>query len=287
MKRFIAILATILISLLSVSCTDKVSNPPVDDGVFAVNDTVWLEYGEKKILQPGNLEIGFDRVIEDSRCPRFYVCLQPGQGIIRLWIKRSGMDTIFFNVGLIGDNFLSNERLRIPADTLGHRFSVLGLYPYPVGPDPIPSEDYMAQIEIKEFVSLISKIDTVLLTDRPPDSIELDPFELITIFIRDDTLTLRINYSGGCEEHDFELYMSPSVFAESNPVQADLYLRHDANGDACRAYIQQDLIFDLRSVGRRYYELYGHLDPIQINVHLYKNEFGSDISKLYYPIDSL
>ena len=287
MKRITAISAIGLFSILLVSCVDKTSNPPIDDGVIAVNDTVWLEYGEKKTLQPGNLEIGFDQVIEETRCPYEYICREMGQGIIRLWLKRPGMDTVFINVGIKGFHFFPNEQLYIPADTLDLRFLMLGLYPYPVNMEPIPQANYAAQIEITQFINRISQVEKVIITDIPPDSIELDPFELSAIHIQGDTLKLRINYSGGCEEHDFAMYMSPSTFAESYPAQADLYLGHNANDDVCRAYIQRDLAFDLSPIGVKYYEFYGGLDTIRIFVHYYKNEFGNGLSGYYYPVDSL
>jgi len=50
-------------------------------------------------------------------------------------------------------------------------------------------------------------------------------------------LVMSIGYSGGCEEHDFAMY----VITE-NP---DLMLYHNANNDACEAFLHTILNFDL------------------------------------------
>lgn len=109
----------------------------------------------------------------------------------------------------------------------------------------------------------------VRISDTPPREIRLDPFSLRAATIRGNTLTIELEHGGGCAEHDYELFMSPSVFLESFPVQADLHLRHNANGDLCRALIRKELTFDLTPIG----ELHGHPnDPIILNVHDYYTE---------------
>ena len=48
----------------------------------------------------------------------------------------------------------------------------------------------------------------------------------------------------GCTDHDFTSCWNQS-FAESNPVQAWLWIDHEAYGDVCLAYIETTLSFDL------------------------------------------
>ena len=38
------------------------------------------------------------------------------------------------------------------------------------------------------------------------------------------------------------------TFLESNPVQVELVLTHDANGDSCEAWLSQVVVFDLKSI---------------------------------------
>ena len=86
------------------------------------------------------------------------------------------------------------------------------------------------------------------ITDVPADSLRLDNFDLKAISLNADTLFIEIAHGGGCQQHDYTLFMSASVFAESFPVQASLYLQHNANGDLCKALLQQKICFDLRPV---------------------------------------
>ena len=73
--------------------------------------------------------------------------------------------------------------------------------------------------------------------------------------IEDDTLTLTVSYSGGCEHHDFALVTS-GLFLESYPVQLAVAVAHDANGDRCEAYLTTEYEFDLTPIKTLYQEAY-------------------------------
>ena len=68
-----------------------------------------------------------------------------------------------------------------------------------------------------------------------------------TIFIKGDTLSVLINYSGGCKDHSFELYTNGN-YAKSLPPQLSLCLRHTNNGDGCRKLIMQELKFNINNL---------------------------------------
>lgn len=76
---------------------------------------------------------------------------------------------------------------------------------------------------------------------------ETDDYNLDTMWMVKDTLFLKVQYSGGCEDHEFEL-MSNGAYAKSMPPQMTLHLEHDANNDMCRAMITEELKFDLTPV---------------------------------------
>lgn len=67
-----------------------------------------------------------------------------------------------------------------------------------------------------------------------------DMFSIDTAYIHGDTLIMSIGYSGGCEEHEFAMY----VLTE-NP---DLMLYHNANDDACEAYLTSRLYINLTTL---------------------------------------
>ena len=66
-------------------------------------------------------------------------------------------------------------------------------------------------------------------------------------YVGDDTLEIDVGYSGGCETHEWTLCWD-GQFMESDPVQVDLDLRHEANDDMCEAGIQETLSFDLQEL---------------------------------------
>ena len=73
--------------------------------------------------------------------------------------------------------------------------------------------------------------------------------------IRDNTLTITMSYSGGCEDHDFTL-VAADAFMESYPVQLAVSVAHDAHGDRCRAYLTETYGFNLTPVKTLYQEAY-------------------------------
>jgi hypothetical protein len=71
------------------------------------------------------------------------------------------------------------------------------------------------------------------------------PLDVMQAAILGDSLVVKVAYSGGCATHAFELVAAgPQV--RSLPPKQPLMIAHDANGDACRARIEETLAFDLR-----------------------------------------
>lgn len=87
------------------------------------------------------------------------------------------------------------------------------------------------------------------------DRFGTDEFALNSATITDDTLTVSVSYSGGCETHQFTLVASES-FLESFPVQLHVYIAHNANGDTCEAYPTEKYQFDLTPIKNMYQEAY-------------------------------
>lgn len=73
--------------------------------------------------------------------------------------------------------------------------------------------------------------------------------------ITGDVLTLNVSYSGGCESHDFTLITS-GVFLESNPVQLQTVLAHNANGDSCERWVTETYHFNVSALKARYQKAY-------------------------------
>jgi len=87
----------------------------------------------------------------------------------------------------------------------------------------------------------------------------VDPLTIQDVQIAGDRLTLSVRHGGGCRTHDNYL-VAAKTFMESNPVQSDVLLTHDAHGDLCRALIHRDLAFDLGPLKRAFQEAYGQVE---------------------------
>ena len=73
--------------------------------------------------------------------------------------------------------------------------------------------------------------------------------------ITDDTLTISVDYGGGCETHEFALLAEPA-FMESDPVGLGISIVHNANGDPCERWVEEDYHFDLTPIKTMYQEAY-------------------------------
>jgi len=89
-----------------------------------------------------------------------------------------------------------------------------------------------------------------------------DPFTANSAWVNADTLFLDVEYSGGCAPHDFESWWN-GAYMLSLPVQMNLEVVHDANGDLCRALIFEELALDLTELRRGY----GYGGPATIVIH--------------------
>ena len=74
-----------------------------------------------------------------------------------------------------------------------------------------------------------------------------DPFEITSVNLDGDILSISVSYSGGCQEHQFDLIFNGS-YKKSLPPQIDLYLTHNSNNDNCRAMIAEELKFNIADV---------------------------------------
>jgi hypothetical protein len=79
---------------------------------------------------------------------------------------------------------------------------------------------------------------------EPPTS---DAFRVEGLGIDDDVLDIEVSYAGGCELHEFTSCWSGS-FDKSLPVQAHLWLDHDAHVDSCEALKTETLHIDIMAL---------------------------------------
>lgn len=71
-----------------------------------------------------------------------------------------------------------------------------------------------------------------------------DFYEIQSASIEGNKMYINIQYSGGCERHDFQLIGSPAV-AKSLPPQRSIKLIHKNNGDMCESLVYETIEADL------------------------------------------
>lgn len=284
MNKTIRVLVIATVFIFS-GCYGKSVSPKVDPVKGSLGAAIEIDLGGQAIIESENLKVEFRSVLGDSRCPSNVLCFWQGIADIELRVITNGEDTALVGVSLYGltsDAVFPNE---LSIDTMGYLFTLVNLDPYPKMPDDgiqAPVKNYVATIRI-----LRTGDDTfpnpVVLSDRSAVSLRMDDFDLDSVSISGKTISLDIAYGGGCKTHYFSLYMSPNSFAKSDPVQADLYLIHYNNDDACRAYVHRTVRFDISPIIGRQIELFGEDNPILLNIYDYEQNPENKITVLYTP----
>jgi hypothetical protein len=76
------------------------------------------------------------------------------------------------------------------------------------------------------------------------NSLPNDPVYVHEVFIEGECLQMKVSFGGGCRIHVFDL----ARIHENNEEKRDIAyveLRHNANGDLCKAYLTKELRFNL------------------------------------------
>lgn len=74
-----------------------------------------------------------------------------------------------------------------------------------------------------------------------------DLLNISAVRVSGNKLFIDINYSGGCEKHEFEVIGS-SMIAKSLPPIRAIQLVHKANNDACKKLIEQTIEVDISAL---------------------------------------
>lgn len=119
--------------------------------------------------------------------------------------------------------------------------------------DGLPQDYRDANFGVRTMVP----VPPVVITDKSPEEIPSDPYQLRELSLRELVLSADVGFSGCSQDHPFQLYMTGGGFMESNPVQANLVLSHDDRGELCDAFFERRTLFDLTPIVRLYREQYG------------------------------
>ena len=132
-----------VLMLLIASC----KNSNIISQVAVLDEPFSLKLGQARILHSENLIVGFNELIDDSRCPEDVVCVWEGEAQIGLWLQTSGQDTTFLHLTVPG--FITSEsQNHVSKDTLGYQLVLQKLDPYPNTKEQRGPADYEALLVI-------------------------------------------------------------------------------------------------------------------------------------------
>jgi hypothetical protein len=136
-------LATVTIGLALASCH---SNQAVAQPITAkLGQAFTLAGGQEATVDGENMRVRFDKVLEDSRCPKQVECFWTGQARIAVLVEPNGRGetTLEFNTNPApGQN---NQTAQLDEYTV----AMDSLDPYPQNPNqPIPLEDYRVRLTV-------------------------------------------------------------------------------------------------------------------------------------------
>ena len=130
MKAVVVVLSSILLT----ACTSTPSAPsgPVDARVV-------LAPGASADVTQAGIQIRFQSVLNDSRCPGDATCIQAGDAVIRIDVTRNGQSQTTFDLRV------NNKQ---PAQYSGLTVTLEELSPYPFASRPTAPGDYRATIRV-------------------------------------------------------------------------------------------------------------------------------------------
>jgi hypothetical protein len=120
------------------------SSPTSPDGPFRTEVT--LQPGQVTAVASTPLQVGFQRVASDSRCPADALCIQSGDALVVFRVAVDGRAATDISLrtrgGATGDN--------LTAAVAGYQLSIAGLQPYPISSSTIAPGDYRVTLVVEK-----------------------------------------------------------------------------------------------------------------------------------------
>ncbi|WP_319449949.1 MULTISPECIES: hypothetical protein [unclassified Mycobacterium] len=136
-------LAALVLGLAPVAChTEQAAANPLQ---INLNQVFTLKGGQEATINGQDLRLRFDKVLEDSRCPKKVECFWTGQARIALLVEPTGRGetTLEFNTNPAPN--ANNQTARLDEYTI----TMKSLEPYPQTPDEsLALEDYRATLTV-------------------------------------------------------------------------------------------------------------------------------------------
>jgi hypothetical protein len=108
-------------------------------------------------------------------------------------------------------------------------------------------------------------IDKVIITDNVNVKLKNDYLKVLEQYVSGDYLILKVQYSGGCKEHEIKIFTTGALL-KTNPPMAELFIYHDANNDSCEALITKELKINLIELRNFYKTNFNRIQIILLRI---------------------
>jgi len=99
---------------------------------------------------------------------------------------------------------------------------------------------------------------TLIINTSAVYSAELNKIRILDTEIIGDILQMKIEYSGGCEKHDFNLIFN-GIWKKSMPPKITLFLEHKYEHEKCKSLVSKVIKFDIKKLKEKNSEVYINL----------------------------
>lgn len=142
-RRGIVALAVVALVGASSACRSPLLAQPKE---VVLGQNFELRPGEIAPVPAARLRVGFDAVVNDSRCPKGEQCIRAGEATIRVWLQKGSEARDVHEVRTTeADNTASFAE--------GYTLRLLRLDPYPVAGRTTRPSDYVATLVVTSGAS--------------------------------------------------------------------------------------------------------------------------------------
>ena len=134
-----AVIAVQVLGFALACAAQSGSGNPAGPSQATPGEMFKLTAGGVAVVQGEDLQVGFDRVLADSRCPRGAQCITEGEAIIRVWLSKPPR-------GRAEHELQTTPPSAAEALYEGYRIRLVALEPYPQVDRTIRASDYVATL---------------------------------------------------------------------------------------------------------------------------------------------
>ncbi|MBL7898677.1 MAG: hypothetical protein JNJ99_09095 [Crocinitomicaceae bacterium] len=87
-------------------------------------------------------------------------------------------------------------------------------------------------------------IPSAILVENMDEYRDNADFTITAVGVEGNIMTIDVQYSGGCQKHEFTL-IGMKAIQKSLPPKRGVILFHNSNGDNCRSIVEEKLQFDI------------------------------------------